>query len=287
MQTRRTTGRLIAATVAGTLAIAGLGACGSSGSTVSKKTTTSAVATTTAGSAAVPSKVNTAACNAWLKTDSIVQKGPETSGPESEPNPQQLQAFAKSLQPSLSSFADSAPTAVAASVTSVTAIVTDASQGKNLADFDPTGPKLATPLSKIEAWVHDSCGFTSIDVMGEDFSFAGLDGPFKAGPTSIEFQNMSKVENHEATLLKLNPGAPITAKDLAAAIKADPEGAESKYGQDVTPSGGVVAAPGQTVYTTSDLVAGDYVAICMIPQGGKDGGTPHAKLGMVTAFTVE
>lgn len=279
MQPRSATHKWAATAFAAALAVSGLAACGSSGSSATKaKSDTTSAPTTTAGTQSVDT-----ACQAWLSTDEAVAKGPESSG-EAPPTPAQLKAFATMLQPNVGKFADAAPAKISKSVTALSAIVDNAAKGQGLADFDPSGPKLGEPLTAIEGWVHTSCGFTSLDVMGKNYSFSGIADKVKAGPTSIKFMNMAKDEQHEAVLLKINPGASFTAKDLAAALKKDSNAAEQQYGKDVAPAGNVSAAPGQTSYVTVDLTPGEYVAACFV---GADSGKPHAQLGMVTPFTVE
>ncbi len=43
-------------------------------------------------------------------------------------------------------------------------------------------------------------------------------------------------------------------------------------------------SPGETNYAVLDLAAGDYIAICFVPDA--ETGAPHFALGMIAGLTV-
>lgn len=281
MHARTTTQRLAVTTLAAALSIAGLGACGSSGSSASKSTTTDKSTSSVAGKSDV-----SAACTAWLETEDRANKGPDTA-PEAPPTPAQITTFAKDLKPMIARLSAAAPSDIAAPVGQVKTIVDNAAAGKDQQKLDPSNPEFGAQLAQIEKWAHNGCGFNTLDVMGQDYDFKGIGATVKSGPTSIKFTNMSDKEMHEIVLMQIKPGAGVTADELAAALKTNTNAAEQKYGDKVTFLAQTEAEPGKTSYLTANLPAGDYVAACFIGQGGKDDGTPHAQLGMVTPFTVK
>lgn len=277
MKTRRNTPRWAAVALAATLSVTALGACGSSSSTAKKDTDKAG---------ASPTKVsgNGAFCSAWVTADAAATKGPDSG--ESEPNPAQIAAFAKSLQAPVATVSKEAPAAMKAPVAKIVAIIDDAAAGKNPQALDPSGPTFGKPLNTVEAWVHTSCGFTKLDVMGVDYAFKGVPATIKPGVVSIKFENMSDAEFHEMALMRIKDGSGVTSTELEAALKKDANAAQQKYGDDVEFLSSAQADPGETSYATADLSAGDYVAVCFVPVGGKDGGVPHAQKGMVSAFKV-
>ncbi len=293
MHLRTTTHRVVTAALATTISIAALGACGSSSDSASKATDTSAAAavgTTTAAATAstdageVPSAAS-GTCDAWLAVERAASEGPDSG--DGPPSPTQIVAFAEKLQPLIATVADGAPNEVADPIGTVKQIIDDAAADDTGAagqKLDPSNPALAAPLAKVEEWAYGSCGYTQIDVMGKDYAFDGVPNEVKAGPASFKFMNMSHVETHEMALLKVGNG--VSTKEVVDALKKDAHAAQQTYGSKVTFVSETSAEPGKTSYTIADLEAGDYVIVCLIPQGGKDGGTPHAQLGMVSTLTV-
>ena len=66
---------------------------------------------------------------------------------------------------------------------------------------------------------------------------------------------------------------------------------EEEANTNVAPVNGTVVEVGKGGYFAADLAAGDYLAICFIPQGTKTqsdevDGPPHFTLGMKKEFTV-
>lgn len=279
MYTRRVTSRWAVATLAAAVSVSALGACGSSSSTASKTTDASTAKTTVAGTSDVKT-----ACLRWSELDAQTAQGP--GGEEGPPTPDQIKQFAAGLKPTVDKMKAEAPDAISDDVDQISAIVDDAAQGKNPQKLDPSEPALGTPVLNVETWVFENCGNQQVEVTGVDYGFEGIPEKLEAGQTSIKFTNSAKDEEHEMALLKINPGADVTATELAAAIKKDPDAAEQKYGKDITFVADVSAKPGKTNYTSTNLDVGEYVAACFIPQGGMDGHEAHAQLGMVDSFTV-
>ena len=277
MNTRRNTPRWAVAAVAAALSVTALGACGSSGSTASKVTDTSGTTTAKVSD-------NGPFCSAWVTADGTASKGPDSG--ESQPTPAQMASFAKGLQGEFGKVSATAPSAMKVPVAKIVTIIDNAAAGKNPELLDPSSPALGEPLNKVEAWVHTTCGFTKLDVTGVDYAFKGVPATVKAGVVSIKFMNMSDKESHEMALMRIKDGSGVTSAELVAALKADANAAQQKYSDKVDFLSSAQAPPGATGYATVDLKAGDYLAVCFVPVGGKDGGVPHAQKGMVSAFKV-
>lgn len=240
---------------------------------------------TTASDNTSVSNASTGACQAWVAVDTAANQGP--NGSEGPPSPAALKQFASQLKPLVDKFASSAPSAAKADATAIQSIIDSAASGGDTSKLDPSNPALGKPLNGVEKWVHDSCGFQTVDVMGVDYAFQDLPKSLKAGPTSVEFMNHAKDEQHEIAIVRIKPGSGVVAANLVGDIQTDANAAEQKYGDKLEPVGQTEATPGQTTYVTLDLKPGEYVAACFIPVGGKDGGVPHAQKGMVQAFTVK
>lgn len=110
-----------------------------------------------------------------------------------------------------------------------------------------------------------------------DFSFSGPD-TIAPGMTTILLANQGG-QPHHLIIGRFEPGK--TLADLMAFFQADPN-AEPPF---MTWRGAAAAVvPGDTTGSTNDLPAGQYVAICFIPDPAD--GTPHLSKGMIREFTV-
>jgi len=111
-----------------------------------------------------------------------------------------------------------------------------------------------------------------------DFTFVH-DAPFSAGKHTIEVTNTAK-QPHEIVIVKLDPGK--TAADFVGAFAPGaPPGPPPG-----TPMGGLSPiAPGQVAYFDTDLVPGNYAAICFLDDAASQ--KIHAELGMMEEFTIK
>jgi len=122
---------------------------------------------------------------------------------------------------------------------------------------------------------------TTLDVTGEDFSFAGIPDEIEAGTVDVTFTN-DGAEDHVLEVFRFNDDT--TLDELL-------ELPEDEAVSRLTEAGGVFAPGGASATGTLDLAEpGRYVAICPIPEGSVDGaegtGPPHFVHGMVQEFTV-
>lgn len=109
-----------------------------------------------------------------------------------------------------------------------------------------------------------------------DFGFEIPEG-LEAGPVTMEVVNSGE-QPHELVLFKLHDGK--TLEDAQAWMETEegpPPGDEA---------GGLqVIGGGQSMFVTMELEAGNYMAICFIPD--PETGQPHFLLGMMDEFSVE
>ena len=132
-----------------------------------------------------------------------------------------------------------------------------------------------------------------------DFHFDGLPADLPAGDHVWKVSNVGE-QLHELVVYKQAPGVPFSVVEgiFLAPPAASPE-ASSDTASEATPAGSPEAAgpppftgvtgvapmnPGQVNYVETTLEAGDYFAICFIPDPAT--GAPHFALGMLMPFTV-
>jgi hypothetical protein len=158
----------------------------------------------------------------------------------------------------------------------------------------PGSPDFDTPYAEMITFVKENCGFTDVSLTTSEYAFGGLPTELAAGPAVFTVQNIGE-EFHEVLVMRKNDGVTETAEEILALPE---EEAMTK----ATMVGAAFGAPGGTSFTTMDLEAGDYIAVCFLPQGATPelmaqmtgpesslppgAGPPHAMAGMVQEFTV-
>lgn len=131
---------------------------------------------------------------------------------------------------------------------------------------------------RIHAVDLDTCGWKRVQVTASEYEFGGLTPPPASGRSSIELSNDGK-EPHEIVLYRVNEGVTDTIEELLALP-------EDEVTKKVTQVGAAFAEPGDEDYGIVDLDPGRYGAVCFIPVGGGDEGTPHFSKGMFHEFVV-
>jgi len=132
-----------------------------------------------------------------------------------------------------------------------------------------------------------------------EFHFMGIPETSAAGSQIWQVTN-SGAQLHEMGIAKLAPGVTfemvqailMSSESTPAADMATPEsdtvGMATPAAAGPPPftaiGGAAPMAPGASVWYTADLEAGDYFAICFVPDAAS--GAPHFVLGMISPFTV-
>jgi hypothetical protein len=173
------------------------------------------------------------------------------------------------------------PEAIADQLTEAVGILQTAGETGDtspMADFDTT---------EIDGYFYDNCDYQQVEVSatnsGDTYEFVGIPDTLDATATSFKVTNDGD-ELHEMILFTKAPGVTESFDDILALP-------EEEAGAKVMPVGGAVVEIGKTGYFAADLPAGDYMAICFIPQGTKSfadeiDAPPHFLLGMKHEITV-
>jgi len=115
------------------------------------------------------------------------------------------------------------------------------------------------------------------DITLNDFSIALPPGFTGRGTYRVVNRG---AQPHEVAIVRLAPGK--TMQDFQAFVSQP--GPPSGPPPIIPAGGGQGLTRGQTNYLHLNLPAGNYVALCFIPDPGS--GKPHVALGMLTTFTV-
>jgi plastocyanin len=230
-----------------------------------------------APAAAQPTPEVTAYCEAALTTDKAIEKLFASERPKQK----DLQAF----QTALTQQESSAPPEVAATVqAAATQVRTAIPNLQNLFE----DPSFEQNVNAIDEHRYSSCGYTQIDVTGNEYAFEGLPKTVPAGTVAIRFTDTG-AEWHELAIYR------VKGKDSVKKIVGLSEKEQRKKLEEV---GGTFAMQGQTTYTIAELTKpGRYALLCHLPVGStsieaaeeaeKDHPKSHAEEGMYATITVE
>jgi hypothetical protein len=113
----------------------------------------------------------------------------------------------------------------------------------------------------------------------KEMKIIGLSARLPAGQVTLKVSNVGH-QAHEMALLRLDPGK--TMRDVMAALSSQAGGPPAW----LHPAGGMnILSPHTSAYLVVDLVPGNYLALCFMPDATKHG-EPHAMEGMTDIFTV-
>jgi hypothetical protein len=149
-------------------------------------------------------------------------------------------------------------------------------------------PEVTEAKSEMDTWVFESCAFdTKLEVSATDYAFGGLPEELPAGSVAIALHNDGE-EAHEIVLLRKLADTTESWDDLLALPQEEILSKAEFVGVSFVP------APGTVGVLTGELVAGEYIALCFIPEGsvaGSEGSVapdamPHFMHGMRHEFTV-
>ena len=142
---------------------------------------------------AAPATPDTAAaCAAVLEINAAVPPGIDPDGPPA--SAAELRAWADGLAAPFAALRDNAPDSLDDSVAAVGGVLDGARRGQPVSADDPASNAAA---SAINAWVHDSCGYQTLDVVSESGALGPEPAALEPGPVMLSFRSTS------------DPGAPV------------------------------------------------------------------------------
>jgi hypothetical protein len=231
-----------------------------------------------APAAAQPTPEVTTFCDATLKADRAVAKFASGGKPK--------QKDVQAAETALGQAETTAPPEIATQVQGVVAATrTGIQSGQDPREADPT---FEQNFDAMQQYRYNSCGYTQIDVTGNEYAFEGLPKTVPAGPVAIGFTDTG-AELHELAIYRTK------TKDSLKKVIGLSEREQRKKLEEV---GGTFGFQGQTTYTVAELSRpGRYAVVCHLPVGStseeaaraaeQDHAKSHAEEGMYATFTVE
>jgi hypothetical protein len=195
---------------------------------------------------AAPAKDTAAACNAEVALNATIPPGADPDAPA--PSTAELQGWAAGLATPFATLRDNAPDSLHDSVAVLGGVLAGAKQGQRI---DVSDPKVVAASNAVDGWVHDSCGFQTLDLTSTGGKLGPAPGLLEPGPVSIKFTTSGEPQAFVVLLARVKDGQRATAADVDAG-KADFDKVAEVVGA-AQPTG---AGP---VYGTATVTAGHYL----------------------------
>ncbi|WP_241834386.1 hypothetical protein [Pseudofrankia asymbiotica] len=208
----------------------------------------------TPAAGAATADASAAACSAALASDWVNVPGIDPEGPPA--SAAELTAWATPLQTQVTTVRAGVPASLTSQVDVLAAAVRGAKDGKPVSTDDAS---LRTALTAVNAWVHDSCGYTTLDVTNSDGgALAGVPATLPAGPVAMRFANTGSDPAKAGFILllgKIRDGQTATAADVQSGkanlediadivAVAQPTGPDPAYGlATLSPGRYIVSTP--------------------------------------------
>ena len=199
-----------------------------------------------AAASATPAKDTAAACTAEVALNATIPPGADPDGPA--PSAAEMQTWATSVAGPFATLRDNAPDPLQPSIAVLGGVVDQAEQGRRI---DVSDPKITAASNAVDGWVHDNCGFQTLDLTSTGGKLGPAPAALKPGPVSIKFSSTGDPSAFVLLLARIKDGQKSTAADVDAG-RADFDTIAEVVGA-AQPTG---AGP---AYGTATVTAGDYL----------------------------
>ena len=159
-----------------------------------------------------------------------------------------MQAWAASVAAPYATLRDNAPATLNDSVAALGGVLDQARRGQRI---DVGDAKTTAATTAIDAWVHDSCGFQTLDLTSSGGKLGPAPVGLRPGPVSIKFDSTGDPSAFVVLLARVKDGQRATAADVDAG-RADFDEVAEVVGA-AQPTG-----PGPA-YGTATVTAGHYL----------------------------
>ena len=195
---------------------------------------------------AAPARDAAAACTAVVALNATIPPGADPDAPA--PAAAEMQAWAASVAAPYATLRDNAPATLNDSVAALGGVLDQARRGQRI---DVGDAKTTAATTAIDAWVHDSCGFQTLDLTSSGGKLGPAPVGLRPGPVSIKFDSTGDPSAFVVLLARVKDGQRATAADVDAG-RADFDEVAEVVGA-AQPTG-----PGPA-YGTATVTAGHYL----------------------------
>jgi hypothetical protein len=195
---------------------------------------------------AAPARDAAAACTAVVALNATIPPGADPDAPA--PAAAEMQAWAAGVAAPYATLRDNAPATLNDSVAALGGVLDQARRGQRI---DVGDAKTTAATTAIDAWVHDSCGFQTLDLTSSGGKLGPAPVGLRPGPVSIKFDSTGDPSAFVVLLARVKDGQKATAADVDAG-RADFDEVAEVVGA-AQPTG-----PGPA-YGTATVTAGHYL----------------------------
>ena len=195
---------------------------------------------------AAPVRDTAAACTAVVALNATIPPGADPDAPA--PAAAEMQAWAAGVAAPYATLRDNAPATLNDSVAALGGVLDQARRGQRI---DVGDAKTTAATTAIDAWVHDSCGFQTLDLTSSGGKLGPVPAGLRPGPVSIKFDSTGDPSAFVVLLARVKDGQRATAADVDAG-RADFDTIAEVVGA-AQPTG---AGP---AYGTATVTAGHYL----------------------------
>ena len=195
---------------------------------------------------AAPAKDTAAACTAEVALNATIPPGANPDGPA--PSAAEMQTWATTVAGPFATLRDNAPDSLQPSVAVLGGVLDQAKQGQRI---DVSDPKITAASNAVDGWVHDNCGFQSLDLTSTGGKLGPAPTALKPGPIAIKFSSTGDPSAFVLLLARVKDGQKAAAADVDAG-RADFDTIAEVVGA-AQPTG---AGP---AYGTATVTAGHYL----------------------------
>jgi hypothetical protein len=193
-----------------------------------------------------PARDAAAACTAVVALNATIPPGADPDAPA--PAAAEMQAWAAGVAAPYATLRDNAPATLNDSVAALGGVLDQARRGQRI---DVGDAKTTAATTAIDAWVHDSCGFQTLDLTSSGGKLGPAPVGLSPGPVSIKFDSTGDPSAFVVLLARVKDGQKATAADVDAG-RADFDEVAEVVGA-AQPTG-----PGPA-YGTATVTAGHYL----------------------------
>ena len=193
-----------------------------------------------------PARDAAAACTAVVALNATIPPGADPDAPA--PAAAEMQAWAAGVAAPYATLRDNAPATLNDSVAPLGGVLDQARRGQRI---DVGDAKTTAATTAIDAWVHDSCGFQTLDLTSSGGKLGPVPAGLRPGPVSIKFDSTGDPSAFVVLLARVKDGQKATAADVDAG-RADFDEIAEVVGA-AQPTG-----PGPA-YGTATVTAGHYL----------------------------
>jgi hypothetical protein len=193
-----------------------------------------------------PARDAAAACTAVVALNATIPPGADPDAPA--PAAAEMQAWAAGVAAPYATLRDNAPATLNDSVAALGGVLDQARRGQRI---DVGDAKTTAATTAIDAWVHDSCGFQTLDLTSSGGKLGPAPVGLRPGPVSIKFDSTGDPSAFVVLLARVKDGQKATAADVDAG-RADFDEVAEVVGA-AQPTG-----PGPA-YGTATVTAGHYL----------------------------